>query len=375
MTRPDPSFRRLVEMFQHERWDDVAEAGEIVATRLLADPEHAALAPVPVLMAGWARAEQGYLPTGIELIERGLRHLDDAGAKRELGDVDGFHLKLVELYLLTGANSAAREQLAAMESLDAPIEVRFPTHRFLASMAVAAGDDTRAAALLGVAESMAPKVGGKDAPLLVAGDRAIWLAATGQPGAASTTAEPVVDRFRKRRHRDRAWRSGHLVAVAAAIAAAAAEVGDTSLAHIWLTRGEDALEHTTLGSAERGVAELALARAALARHAGDHDDAEVAARSALETFQRMGMRPAAAAARLQLAEVALAKGHAASSEPALRSVHAQLVELEQHRLAATVERVRVRGLAAAPQPESAEADRVRGRQQLVPSSGTSSSIR
>ncbi len=375
MTRPDPSFRRLVEMFQHERWDEVAEAGEIVATRLLADPEHAALAPVPVMMAGWARAEQGYLPTGIELIERGLRHLADPNAKRELGDVDGFYLKLVELYLLTGANTAAREQLAAMESLDAPVEVRFATQRFLASMAVAAGDDTRAAALLGVAESIAPKVPGKDAPLLVAGDRAIWLAATGQPGAASTVAEPVVDRFRSRRHRDRAWRSGHVVAVAAAIAASAAELGDSSLTRIWLTRGDDALEHTTGGSAQRGTAELALARAALARSDGDIEAAEIASRAALETFSRMGMRPAAAAARLQLAEVAVAKRHGASTEPALRSVHAQLVELEQHRLAAAAERVRAGGLARVREPEATEADRVRGVQQLVPSSGTSSSIR
>lgn len=374
MTRPDPSFRRLVEMFQHERWDDVAEAGEVVAARLLADPAHATLAPVPVMMAGWARAEQGYLPTGIDLIERGLRHLVDPNAKRELGDVDGFHLKLVELYLLTGANAAAREQLTAMESLDAPIEVRFPTHRFLASMAVAAGDDTRAAALLGIAESMAPKVG-KDAPLLVAGDRAIWLAATGQPGAASTVAEPVVDRFRTRRHRNRAWRSGHVAAVAAAIAGAAAELGDTSLARIWLTRGDAANERTTAGTTQRVTAELALARAALARHELDIEAAEIAARSALETFQRMGMRPAAAAARLQLAEVALVKRHGASSDPALRSVHAQLVELEQHRLAATVDRIRARGLAGAREPEPTEAGLVGGAQQLVPSSGTSSSIR
>lgn len=353
MARPDPSYSRLVDELHHGRWDAVAEAGEAVAARLLRDPDHAPLAPVAVLAAGWARAEQGYLPTAVELIERGLRHLTDPSAMRELGDLDAYYLKLVELYLLTGQVTAAREQLVAMDSLDAPPEVRFAAQRCEAALASAAGDDVRAAALLGVAESIAPRAG-KDAALLVAGDRAIWLAATGQPGAASTVADPVAERFR-RKHRDRPWRSSHLVAVAAAIATSAGDLGDTSLARVWLTRASEAQRSLTAGSATRAEAHLAAARAAIARHAGDLEAAETEARAALESFARIGMRPAAAAARLQLALVAVAKGHEASAGAALASAHAQLVELGQLRLANVAARVRSGGLAAGRPREPAEA--------------------
>ena len=50
MSRPDPSYRRLLEVFQRGRWDDVADAADVVAARLLADPPHAPLAPIPVLL-------------------------------------------------------------------------------------------------------------------------------------------------------------------------------------------------------------------------------------------------------------------------------------------------------------------------------------
>lgn len=349
MVRPAPSFRELSAAFQRGQWETVASRGELVAAKLLGQPEQAIYAPAAVMMAAWARAEEGYLPASIGLLERGLSHIADPLAVRELGGLDSYYLLLVELYLLTGDQPAALTHLAAMGGPDAPLSMRFPVQRFAASMAAAEGDDRRTAAYLDTAASLAAELHDRRAPELVDGDRAIWLASSGRVGEAANAAEVWAAPFPRRA--PKAWLARHAVAVCSVISASAADAADTSLAQVWLGHGERAVPHLRGGGAIRGEAEMALARSAVARTAGDLEVAEAEAQRAARNFHRLGMRPAAAAARLRLAQISADRGFDASSEAAFRSVADELRSLGQHRLARVAD------------------------QHSVPSSGTASSIR
>lgn len=342
MTRPHRAVKRFLDAAAQGRWDEVGDEGEALAAAVAAEPAEARWAPAVVILTGWARAEQGYLPVGIDLLERGLHHLVDPEVAREVGGTDAFYLRLCELYLLCGRPADAFPLLDAFRSPDAPLEVRFPCYRFLTLAAAAAGDDSRAQSFVNTAAELAPETHRSAHTHLVEGDRALWMASAGRLGAAIQHAElalPPLTGARSRSRPYKAWLASHAGAVALAVAALAADEGDPVAASRWIERALPALEVTRAATRMRLDGHLALARSAAARARGDFDDAEEQGQLARLTFQRMGLEPAAAHARLALARVLVAREVWVSARPALISASDALRRCGQHRAAGQADRL------------------------------------
>jgi hypothetical protein len=338
MARTPSPVEHLLDAARQARWDDVAEGAEPLAAALLGTPGLERWAPAAVVLGGWARAEQGYLPTGIDLIERGLHHLDDPHVRREVGGVDGFHLKLVELYLLTGAQAEALDQIEPMRGPDAPLAVRFPAYRALIAVAADRGDDVHAEGFCATAADLARQVRRGDAVAQVAGDRVRWLASAGRAAEAAGAAEEVLPALLRERGAT-APRRAQAAAVLLATGLALAEAGDAS-ASSWATRAEPLLPRLPAGPHRRLAAHADLVRAVAARWGGQLRDAEQLARRARRGFQRVGARPSVALTGLEEARIAMARGLVASAGATLEGVAADLRATGHHRRAAEAEALR-----------------------------------
>jgi hypothetical protein len=338
MPRTPPPVERLLDAAREGRWDDVAEGAEPLAAALLGTPGVGQWAPAAVLLGGWARAEQGYLPTAVDLLERGLNHLDDHHVRREVGGSDAFHLKLVELYLLTGDQAAALEQLEPMRGPDAPLAVRFPAYRALVAIAADRGDDAHAEGFCTTAGELARQVRRGDAEAMVAGDRVRWLAAAGRAAEAAAEAEAVLPALLRSRGTSVPRRT-QAAAVLLASGLALAESGDASAAS-WATRAEPVVRQLPPGARRRLACHADLVRAVALRWGGALPDAERFARAARRGFQRIGARPAAALAGLEEARLAMSRGLVAAAASSLDGLAPVLAEAGQLRRAAEAQALR-----------------------------------
>jgi tetratricopeptide (TPR) repeat protein len=311
---PPEDFRHLRAAYQRRDVATVAASADAVAARLNASPRDQVFIPALALMKGEALLELERYVEAHELLQEGVRRLVEGQSYlHELGPADRFRLLLVELEILLGRYGDAWQRLLALEEPDRPPATRLGALRARARLNTIRGDYEGAHHLLNAATSVTDRINSRFMVALVEVERAVVLATQGRLHEAIALADRLHESLgAPLGGRRGAWAARLTAGVSLWVSRLAHEAGRAAEGDRLLLRGAGAVARapTRYLEAHRDVAISTQWRVE-----GRAGSAEPVCREAMLAFERLGARPAAATATLELARIAVARGLATSAQP------------------------------------------------------------
>ncbi len=325
------AYRRYRDSYQRRLFDQVIGDGEVLAATLDGEDRTRVFVPAVALMFGSALAEREEYVRATRLLTYGLERIaEDEGSRiREVGDADWFALRLIELLTLLGRYGEAWVRLPSLEEPTKPLSTRLGAIRGRAALSTIRGDYEGGHHLLNAATSVIEKIHSAFMLSTIEADRVVVLALSGRLSEATNLADRTLGPLTEPLAGPRGtWASQLGAAVALTLSRVCIEAGDVRRGERYLLMGTAAA-----GRAPKSYmsAQLDLAMATLWRAQGSPGTAEPVCREAAQTFARLGCRPAEAAATLELAKLAEARGMITSARPLFERAVSEMAFLGQPR--------------------------------------------
>lgn len=305
------TYRDLRAAFGRGAYDQIVRDGPAVAATLEADATQRELVPATALLVGAALAEQELYTDAIAWLEHGLARLPGTASVAEVAGGHWYHRLLADLYLLTGRWDSASGYLDWLARPEQPLDSRLAATRGQAMLAATRGRFDDAHLLVNAAADLARRAHSSALAAMVEADRALVVAAQGRLLEAVRFTEEVAPRLAAPgRAPEQRWANAVAAALLTTMARLLAAAGDLMTAMRYLIEAGVPVVAT---GRSYWSAQLDLARGVVWREEGEAERAEPAAIRAVQEFDRLGARPAAAVARLEEARLAEARGHVLSA--------------------------------------------------------------
>jgi hypothetical protein len=329
--RQPVEFERYREAYRQRRFDGVlADGHQLAATFETVDQQRRFVAPV-ALMFGAALAEGDAYLEACTWLEHGLERTaadqaaGDAVILGEFGGTDWFSLRLIELYMLVGRYGDAWNRLTPLEEPSRRETTRLAAIRGRALLNTIRGDYEAAHNLLNAAVTVTERIGSSFLAAMVEADRAVLLATQGRRREAVLLADRTLDRLIKTPSGSHGvWAAASAASVALTLARRCFAADEHDEGERWLLLGAGSIERspTTYLSAQLDVT---IARSW--RQQGAIGRAESLCSAAAIRLASLGCRPAEAAATLELARLAAARGMDEAALPLAQRAYDELTYL------------------------------------------------